>query len=184
MSAIGAERVDLLRRNVEWRLEISDTLSGGYFTGDGEPPVGAGKLCVRATCGGAGYFRIGAALDALEQESPGLGAAFYWSLVRSLYRVMRIYDHVDALMYEEQLQDSIDSDDTANLDEYEFPEVRKALPPYIERSLDKKWTKASQQLLSRHRNGCYGSWTPSSTNAESPGASGGLYGPGSAQRQL
>jgi hypothetical protein len=102
MNAIGAERGDLLRRNVEWRLEISDTLSDGYFTGDGDPPVGEGKLCVSATCGGAGYFRIGAALDALEQESSGLGAAFYWSLVRSLYRVMRIYDHDDALMYEEQ----------------------------------------------------------------------------------
>ena len=38
MNAIGAERVDLLRRNVEWRLEISDTLSDGYFTGNGDPP--------------------------------------------------------------------------------------------------------------------------------------------------
>jgi hypothetical protein len=93
LNAIGAERVDLLRRNVEWRLEISDTLSDGYFTGDGDPPVGEGKLCVSASCGGAGYFRIGAALDALEREAIGLGAAFYWSLVRSLYRVMRIYDH-------------------------------------------------------------------------------------------
>jgi hypothetical protein len=37
MNAIGAERVDLLRRNVEWRLEISDTLSDGYFTGDDDP---------------------------------------------------------------------------------------------------------------------------------------------------
>jgi hypothetical protein len=105
MSAIGAERIDLLRRNVEWRLEISDTLSDGYFTGDDDPPVGEGKLCVSATCGGAGYFRIGAALDALEREATGLGVAFYWSLVRSLYRVMRIYDHDDALMYEEQLHD-------------------------------------------------------------------------------
>lgn len=158
VNAIGAERGDLLRRNVEWRLEISDTLSDGYFTGDGDPPVGEGKLCVSATCSGAGYFRIGAALDALEQEATGLGAAFYWSLVRSLYRVMRIYDHDDALMYEEQLHDYVDSDDTANLDEYEFPEVRKALPPYIEQSLDKKWTVAKQRLLSLHRNGRYGSW--------------------------
>jgi hypothetical protein len=158
LNAIGAERVDLLRRNVEWRLEISDTLADGYFTGDGDPPVGGGKLCVSATCSGAGYFRIGAALDALEQEATGLGAAFYWSLVRSLYRVMRIYDHDDALMYEEQLHDYIDSDDTANPDEYEFPEVRKALPPYIEQTLDKKWTVANQRSLSLHRNGRYGPW--------------------------
>jgi hypothetical protein len=158
MNAIGAERGDLLRRNVEWRFEISDTLSDGYFTGDSDPPAGEGKLCVSAACSGAGYFRIGAALDALEEEATGLGAAFYWSLVRSLYRVMRIYDHVDALMYEEQLREYVESDDTANPDEYEFPEVRKALPPYIEQTLDKKWTGANQRLLSRHKNGCYGSW--------------------------
>jgi hypothetical protein len=158
MNAIGVERGDLLRRNVEWRLEISDTLSDGYFTGDDEPPVGEGQLCVSATCGGAGYFRIGAALDALEQEATGLGSAFYWSLVRSLYRVMRIYDHVDALMYEEQLREYVESDDTANPDEYEFPEVRKALPPYIEQILDNKWTVANQRLLSLHGNGRYGSW--------------------------
>jgi hypothetical protein len=138
MNAIGAERGDLLQRNVEWRLEISDTLADGYFTGDHDPPVGEGKLCVAATCGGAGYFRIGAALDDLEQEAPGLGAAFYRSLVHSLYRVMRIYDHDDALMYEEQQRESISEDDTADPEEYEFPEVRKALPPYIEQSLDEK----------------------------------------------
>jgi hypothetical protein len=39
MNAIGAERGELLRRNVEWRMEISDTLSDGYFTGDDDPPV-------------------------------------------------------------------------------------------------------------------------------------------------
>jgi hypothetical protein len=71
---------------------------------------------------------------------------------------MRIYDHDDALMYEEQLHDSIDSDDTANPDEYEFPEARNALPPYMEQSLDKKWTIANQRLLSRHGNGRFGSW--------------------------
>jgi hypothetical protein len=158
MNAIGAERGNLLRRNVEWRLEISDTLSDGYCTWNDDPPVGEGKLCVSATCGGAGYFRIGAALDALEQEATGLSAAFYWSLVRSLYRVMRIYDHDDALMYEEQLHDYIDSDDTANPDDYEFPEVRKALPPYIEQSLEERWTIANQRLLLQHGNGRYGSW--------------------------
>jgi hypothetical protein len=43
VNAIGAKRVDLLRRNVEWRLEISDTLSYRYFTGDDDPPVGEGN---------------------------------------------------------------------------------------------------------------------------------------------
>ena len=70
-------------------------------------------------------------------------------------RVMRIYDH-DALMYEEQLHDYVESDDTANPSEYEFPEVRKTLPRYIEQSLDEKWTIANQRLLSRHRTGHFG----------------------------
>jgi len=39
MSAIGAERGDLLQRNVEWHLKISDSLSDGYFAGDDDPPV-------------------------------------------------------------------------------------------------------------------------------------------------
>ncbi|MFL6305898.1 MAG: hypothetical protein ACJ72H_20395 [Candidatus Sulfotelmatobacter sp.] len=158
MSAIGSERGELLRRNVEWRLEISDTLSDGYFTDESDPPVEQGKLCVTASCNGCGYLRIGAALDALEREAAGLGAAFYWSLVHALYRVMRIYDHDDALMYEEQLRDYINEDDTANPDEYEFPEVKKALPAYIEQTLDTKWTVAGQRLLASRANGPHGSW--------------------------
>jgi hypothetical protein len=66
--------------------------------GDTDPPVEQGKLCVTVSCNGCGYLKIGRALDALEREAPGLGSAFYWSLVHALYRVMRIYDHDDALM--------------------------------------------------------------------------------------
>jgi hypothetical protein len=158
MNAIGAERGELLRRNVEWRLEVSDTLSDGYFGGDSDPPVEQGKLCVTASCNGCGYLRIGAALDALEREAAGLGAAFYWSLVHALYRVMRVYDHEDALMYEEQLREYISEDDTANPDKYEFPEVKRALPACIEQTLDTKWTVTGRRLLASHANGRHGSW--------------------------
>ena len=158
MNAVGAERGELLLRNVEWRLEVSDTLSDGYFSGDSDPLVEQGKLCVTASCNGCGHLRIGAALDALEREAAGLGAAFYWSLVHALYRVMRIYDHDDALMYEERLRDYISEDDTANPDEYEFPEVKRALPAYIEQTLDTKWTIAGQRLLASHANGRHSSW--------------------------
>jgi hypothetical protein len=45
---------------VEWRLEISDTPSDGYFTGDGILQLKKEKLCVSATCSGAGFvFRFG-----------------------------------------------------------------------------------------------------------------------------
>ena len=72
MNAIGAERGELLRRNVEWRLGISDTLSDGYFPSESDPPVEERKLCVTASCNGCGYLRIGVALDALEREAAGL----------------------------------------------------------------------------------------------------------------
>ncbi len=48
MAAIGVEQGDLLQRNVEWNLEISDTFSDGYFTGEGEPLVGQGNSAFRS----------------------------------------------------------------------------------------------------------------------------------------
>lgn len=71
--AIGAERGDLLQRNVEYHLEVRDVLEGD---GDGST-LSNGQLAVTIECGGAGYLKIGPALDALEKEAEGLGAAFY-----------------------------------------------------------------------------------------------------------
>jgi hypothetical protein len=94
MSAIGAERGDLLERNVEFHLQVSDVLErDGYGS-----PLSNGQLAVTIECGGAGNLKIGSALDAPEEEAEGLGAAFYWTLIHALYRVMRIYDHDDALI--------------------------------------------------------------------------------------
>jgi hypothetical protein len=91
----------------------------------------------------------------------GLGAAFYWTLLRSLYRVMRIYDHSDAQAYEENLIEYAQEDDPANRDQYEFPEVEKALPDCIRKSLkheSEHWRFDYRRLLRRHRNGRYGIW--------------------------
>jgi hypothetical protein len=155
MAAIGAERGDLLRRNVEYSLEISDVFSDGYSYGS-DARVGEGKLCLSIACQGAGYLRIGPALDALEQEAAGLGAAFYWTLLRSLYRVMRIYDHEDATMYEENLHAYADEDDSG--EQYEFPNVEKALPPYIAGTLDRGKRIGCWKLLSAHAQGLHGFW--------------------------
>jgi hypothetical protein len=155
MAAIGAERGDLLRRNVEYHIEVSDVFSDGYQYGS-DARVGEGKLCLSVTCQGTGYLRIGPALDALEQEAAGLGAAFYWTLVRSLYRVMRIYDHEDATMYEENLRAYADEDDSG--EPYEFPEVERALPPYIAATLDRGTRIGYRKLLSTHAQGRHGSW--------------------------
>jgi hypothetical protein len=131
MSGIGAERGELLQRNVEYHLQVSDVLDrDGYGSS-----LSNGQLAVTIECSGAGYLKIGSAVDALEKEAEGLGAAFYWTLIHALYRVMRIYDHSDALMYEEMLIESANEDDEENRSQYEFPEVEKALPACIRKTL-------------------------------------------------
>jgi len=67
---IGAETVELLERNVEYHLEVSDVM--------GEDSIGlsTGQLAITIHCSGCGYLKIGPALRALEAEEEGLGAAF------------------------------------------------------------------------------------------------------------
>jgi len=154
MDAIGAERSELLLRNVEYHLQVSDVLErDGYGS-----TLSNGQLAVTIECSGAGYLKIGPALDALEKEAEGLGAAFYWTLIHALYRVMRIYDHSDALMYEEMLIESANEDDEENRSQYEFPEVEKALPACIQKTLAEKWRLEDRRLLRAHRKGLYRAW--------------------------
>jgi hypothetical protein len=157
MSGIGAERGDLLRRNVEFHLEVSDVL--GRVGSDAA--LESGQLAVTVECGGAGYLKIGPAIDALEAEAEGLGAAFYWALTHALYRLMRIYNHDDALMYEERMRDYAAEDEEENRSQYEFPEVEKSLPECIRKTLTRdssNWRTHDRKLLSRFRNGRFGSW--------------------------
>ncbi len=157
MNGIGAERGDLVQRNVEYHLEVSDQL--GRAGSDAE--LESGQLVVTVECGGSGYFKIGPALDALEAEAEGLGAAFYWVLTLALYRVMRIYNHDDALMYEERMRDYAAEDDEENRSQYEFPEVEKALPQCIQKTLKREcpdWKAHDRDLLRRFRNGRFSSW--------------------------
>jgi len=154
MDAIGAERGDLLQRNVEFHLQVSDVLErDGYGS-----TLSNGQLAVTIECSGAGYLKIGPALDALEKEAEGLGAAFYWTLIHALYRVMRTYDHDDALRYEEMLIESANDDDAENRNQYEFPEVVKALPACIQKTLKEKSRIEDRRLLRAHGNGPYRSW--------------------------
>ena len=154
MDAIGAERGELLQRNVEFHLQVSDVLERG---GDGST-LSNGQLAVTIECSGSGYLKMGPALDALEKEAEGLGAAFYWTLIHALYRVMRIYDHSDALMYEEMLVESANQDDEENRSQYEFPEIEKALPECIRKTLKEKWRIEDRRLLRAHSKGPYRAW--------------------------
>jgi hypothetical protein len=156
MSGIGAERGDLLQRNVEYHLEVSDVLGRA----GSDAALESGQLVVTIECGGSGYLKIGPVIDALEAEAEGLGAAFYWALTHALYRVMRIYNHDDALMYEERLHEYAEEDEEGNRGQYEFPEVEKALPECIRKTLKRdssNWRSHDRELLRRFRNGKFGS---------------------------
>jgi hypothetical protein len=154
---IGAKRDELLTRNVDYHLLVTDALER-Y----GEDVLlGSGMLAVLIECGGSGYLKIGPAIEAMEAEAEGLGAAFYWTLTHALYKVMRLYNHDDALMYEEQMRDWAAQDDEVNQGQYEFPEVEKAFPECIRATLkrDHREGKARDRaLLRRHRNGRFKDW--------------------------
>ena len=155
VNRIGTETADLLERNIEYHLEVTDVV------GEDSAGLSTGQLAITIHCSGCGYLKIGSALRALESEAEGLGAAFYWTLIRSLYRVMRIYDHSDAEAYEENLIEYAQEDDPANRDEYEFPEVEKALPECIRESLKPESRRSSlgyRRMLSRHSTGRYRNW--------------------------
>lgn len=157
MENIGKRRRNLLQRNVEYHLSVSDVSER-----DGEDaPLGKGRLAVTIECGSAGYLRIGPAIEALEAEATGLGPAFYWTLTYALYRVMRIYNHDDALQYEEQMREYAE-DDHENCDQYEFPNVERALPECIQCTLKREdhhaFVRRARCLLAEHRKGRFGPW--------------------------
>ena len=158
MSAVGEDRWNLLQRNVEYHLEVSDVAEREGF----DEVMGHGQLAVTVVCGVSGYVKIGPAIEALEAEEPGLGAAFYWVFTYALYRVIRVYNHDDALQYEERLQEYAEEDDEENKGQYEFPEVEKALPECIRLSLNKdshdRRTLNARRLLRKHSQGRYRSW--------------------------
>jgi len=157
LQTIGSERRELFERNVDFYLDIRDVYPEGYGYG-GKQQLNHGALAVSISCGGAGSFRLGKLINALERESKGLGAAFYWTLIRSLNRVMRVYYHDDALYYEEMLRESAAEDDSENQGRYEFPEVKMALPECIRQTLDRSEPRIYRKLLKANSNGSFGGW--------------------------
>ena len=153
MNRIGAENGDLLARNIECYLQVSDVAAL-------DEPLEFGKLAVSISCGGCGYLKIGPALDRWN-EAEGLGAAFYWTLIQSLYRVMRIYDYGDAEEYEERLKEYAEAEDEESRGQYEFPEVERALPECIRKTLKDHpdhWRLNNRRMLTRHSAGRHKRW--------------------------
>ena len=157
MERIGEKRWNFLKDNVEYHLTVSDVAErDGYSV-----LLGKGRLAVTIECGGAGYFKTGPAIAALEAEAAGLGAAFYWTLTYALYTVMRIYNHDDAFQYEERMRECAEEDEE-NREQYEFPDVEKTLPECIQRTLKcddlRRYRRDARRLLAQHRKGQYARW--------------------------
>lgn len=155
-NAITEERLDLLKRNLEYHLQFTEVIDR---FGD-EHALEASELAVIITTGNCGYLEIGPALEALEDQEKGLGTAFYWQLTYALYRVMRVYNHDDALMYEER-QREYAQEDEENSSQYEFPEVEKGLPDCIRASMKREHGKcqiADRLLLRKHHKGEFAAW--------------------------
>jgi hypothetical protein len=155
--AVTADRLDLLQRNLEYHLQIADVIEKyGY-----DRALETSELTVLITSGDCGYFEIGEALEALEAEEQGLGAAFYWQFTYSLYHVMRLYNHDDALMREEQLHEWAEQEEEEGNGQYEFPDVEKGLPEYIRKTLkcgDSRHQLRDRRLLLKHQKGTFGTW--------------------------
>jgi len=71
-----------------------------------------------------------------------------------------LYNHDDALMYEERLHEYAEEDEEGNRGQYEFPEVEKALPECIRKTLKREcsdWRTHDRELLRKARSCRYGS---------------------------
>jgi hypothetical protein len=80
---------------------------------------------------------------------------------------MRIYNHDDAFEYEERMKEYAEEED--NPEQYEFPEVEKALPGCIRNTLRGKsqlYAIEARKLLSQYRHGKYGVWIERLRNIE------------------
>jgi hypothetical protein len=64
-------------------------------------------------------------------------------------------------MYEERMREYADQDDEESRGQYEFPEVEKALPECIRKTLKRKcrdWKVRDRELLHRFSTGSYATW--------------------------
>jgi hypothetical protein len=143
-----------LEGKVDYCFEIRDDLGTGYWRGGA---LGEGKLMAAFELQACGFLKIGAALDALEEQERFLGAAFYFVLRSSLYRWIRIYDHTDAECYNEQLHEWMEQDEPESRDAYEFPPVEEAIPEPVRTANDWTYTSA-RRLLRRHLQGPHSVW--------------------------
>jgi hypothetical protein len=75
--------------------------------------------------------------------------------------VMRIYDYGDAEQYEERLKEYAEAEDEESRGQFEFPEVERALPECIRKTLKDHpdhWRLDNRRMLMRHSSRRHKRW--------------------------
>lgn len=145
---------DSFNDNLQYECIVSDKLSSGYYSG---AKIEDEKLVAMFDLTTAGFVVMGEAIRSLDEQEPLLGAAFYVLLTRTLRRRMRLYDHVMATWYNEQLHELMEDDEPGNRDQYEFPKVEESIPPSVKTVED--WKNGQiRRLLRLHLQGPHGTW--------------------------
>jgi hypothetical protein len=102
VSAIGQRRIRLLKETVGYCVELADKPRTRTVNNTIE---GVEGLLFKVACSEFGYLEMGAVVEAMEADTPGLGAAFYRTLIHTIHSVMRVYDYTDALYCEENTRE-------------------------------------------------------------------------------
>jgi hypothetical protein len=145
---------DSFKDNMQYECIVSDTLSSGYYSG---AKVEDEKLVTMFDLTTAGFVVIGEPIRSLDEQEQFLGAALYVLLTRTLRRRLRLYDHIAATWYNEQLHDLMEDDEPDNREQYEFPKVEECIPPSV-KTVEGWQDGQVRRLLRRHLKGPHGTW--------------------------
>ena len=155
------QKADELRGISNLHLSIRQDLKESQDLEDRKEP---GSLFALIECEQCGYLELGDALEALEQQAPGLGEAFYDVLLRTLHGWVNTYNVTDAEMFVDNWKESIEMDleegenfaEHCERNEIMLPDLDAGIPSFVRTSSLKR--AAARRLLKAHRAGPFGEW--------------------------
>jgi hypothetical protein len=161
LSEVGA---DEMKGEVDVDLAVIDELDG-----DSEPHPD-GLYMLLDTSDGCGFMTIGAEVELLEAEHPGLGRAFYLVLMGTMNQWMDVYDTERARYFVDGWKESIEQDIECDgdvtqeaFDQYlkerdiDFPDLDGAVPDCLKKLTHKEY-RSARTLLKKHSDGPYAQW--------------------------
>ncbi len=120
-------------RAIRRRFVLSATLGSSPCEWAEEDEVNPQRLFLTVEPSEAGCFFFGPALRLLEDYHPKLPTTFFHLFVGAVNRWVRVYDYRDAEERVETLQEWIAQEQDS--DQYELPDVAKAIPPCMKQTV-------------------------------------------------